>query len=204
MSREEKKTEMTASGYEKEILDVIRSKNSPRVIRDRLQDYHANDIATVLPELEKRERLSLYRIMRTEDLAEMLEYADEDAEEYLNEMDPKKASTVLEEMEPATAADILKNSDSQQKRAWLELMDPESRKSIQVLASYTMKEAQVENLVTAKGYKECVAIMGDDGISVVVSTDSGELTEADVAKITDIAVSETGLPVSDVKIMAAN
>ena len=54
MSREEKKTEMTATGYEKEILDVIRSKNSPRVIRDRLQDYHANDIATVLPELDKR------------------------------------------------------------------------------------------------------------------------------------------------------
>ena len=80
----------------------------------------------------------------------------------------------------------------------------EASQGIQVLASYTMKEAQVENLVTAKGYKECIAFMGDDGISVVVSTDSGELTEEDVAKITDIAVSETGLPVSDVKIMAAN
>ena len=80
----------------------------------------------------------------------------------------------------------------------------EASQGIQVLASYTMKEAQGENLVTAKGYKECVAFMGDDGISVVVSTDSGELTEADVAKITDIAVSETGLAVSDVKIMAAN
>ena len=80
----------------------------------------------------------------------------------------------------------------------------EANQGIQVLASYTMKEAQVENLVTAKGYKECVAFMGDDGISVVVSTDSGELTEEDVAKITDIAVSETGLSVSDIKIMAAN
>ena len=79
----------------------------------------------------------------------------------------------------------------------------EASQGIQVLASYTMKEAQVENLVTAKGYKECVAFMGDDGISIVVAKD-GELTEADVAKITDIAVSETGLPVSDVKIMAAN
>ena len=83
-------------------------------------------------------------------------------------------------------------------------MANEASQGIQVLASYTMKEAQVENLVTAKGYKECIAFMGDDGISVVVSTDSGELTEEDVAKITDIAVSETGLPVSDVKIMAAN
>ena len=79
----------------------------------------------------------------------------------------------------------------------------EASRAIAVLAGYTMQEAQVENLVTAKGYKECVAFMGDDGISIVVAKD-GELTEADVAKITDIAVSETGLSVADVKIMAAN
>ncbi len=79
----------------------------------------------------------------------------------------------------------------------------EASRGIQVLASYTMKEAQVENLVTAKGYAECVAFMGEDGISVVVAKDDGELTEEDVARITDIAVSETGLPVSGVKVMAA-
>jgi stage III sporulation protein AH len=49
-----------------------------------------------------------------------------------------------------------------------------------------------------------VAFLGEDSVSVVVSTDSGELTASDVVKITDIAVSETGLPASGVKIMAAN
>lgn len=80
----------------------------------------------------------------------------------------------------------------------------EASESIQVLASYTLKEAQVENLVTAKGYADCVAFMGDGSISVVVSTASGELTGEDVAKITDIAMTETGLPASAIKIMAAN
>lgn len=80
----------------------------------------------------------------------------------------------------------------------------EASESIQVLASYTLKEAQVENLVTAKGYTDCVAFMGDDSISVVVSTETGELTGEDVAKITDIAMTETGLPASGIKIMAAN
>jgi len=75
---------------------------------------------------------------------------------------------------------------------------------IQVLASYAMKEGQIENLVTAKGYQDCVAFMGDDSISVVVSTDSGKLTDADVAKVTDIAKTETGYPASSIKIMAAN
>lgn len=80
----------------------------------------------------------------------------------------------------------------------------EASEGIQVLASYTLTEAQIENLVTAKGYADCVAFMGEDGISVVVSTDTGELTDADVAKVVDIAVSESGYPASAVKVMAAN
>ncbi|WP_455582444.1 SpoIIIAH-like family protein [Dysosmobacter sp.] len=80
----------------------------------------------------------------------------------------------------------------------------EASEGIQVLASYTMKEAQIENLVTAKGYADCVAFMGEDSVSVVVSTKSGELTGEDVAKITDITMTETGYPASGIRIMAAN
>ena len=80
----------------------------------------------------------------------------------------------------------------------------EASQGIQVLASYTLKEAQIENLVTAKGYADCVAFMGEDSISVVVSTGERELTGEDVAKITDIAMSETGYGASGIKIMAAN
>ena len=80
----------------------------------------------------------------------------------------------------------------------------EASEGIQVLASYTLKEAQIENLVTAKGYTDCVAFMGDESISVVVATQTGELTAEDVAKITDIAMAETGLAASGIKIMAAN
>ena len=64
----------------------------------------------------------------------------------------------------------------------------EASEGIQVLASFTLKEAQIENLVTAKGYADCVAFMGEDSICVVVSPVSGELTGEDVAKITDIAM----------------
>ena len=80
----------------------------------------------------------------------------------------------------------------------------EASQGIQVLASYTLTEAQIENLVTAKGYKDCVAFMNDDSVSVVVAKDSGELTGEDVAKITDITKSETGYPAGSIKIMAAN
>lgn len=80
----------------------------------------------------------------------------------------------------------------------------EASQGIQVLASYTTKEAQIENLVTAKGYQDCVAFMGAESVSVVVSTESGELSAGDVAKITDIARNETGYSAGQIKIMAAN
>ena len=80
----------------------------------------------------------------------------------------------------------------------------DANRAIQTLAGYTMLESQIENLVVAKGYADCVAFMGEDSISVVVSTDTGELTQEDVAKITDIAMSETGYGAGGIKIMAAN
>lgn len=46
----------------------------------------------------------------------------------------------------------------------------EAAKSIETLASYTLSEAQIENMVTAKGYEDCVVFMSEDGVSVVVST----------------------------------
>lgn len=80
----------------------------------------------------------------------------------------------------------------------------EASEGIQVLATYTLAEAQIENLVIAKGYTDCVAFMGDGSVSVVVASESGELTGEDVAKITDIAMRETGFSASGIKIMAAN
>ena len=80
----------------------------------------------------------------------------------------------------------------------------DANRAIQTLADYSMLEGQIENLVVAKGYADCVAFMGDDSISVVVSTGDGELTGEDVAKITDIAMTETGYGAGGIKIMAAN
>ncbi len=79
----------------------------------------------------------------------------------------------------------------------------EASESIQVLASFTLKEAQIENLVTAKGYADCVAFMGEDSISVVVSAAEDGLQTEDVAKITDIVLSETDYTADQIKIMEA-
>lgn len=76
--------------------------------------------------------------------------------------------------------------------------------SIQTLAAYSVAEAQVENLITAKGYADCVAFMGDGSISIVVEAGEEGLQTADVAKITDVVLSETSYQAHQIRILEAN
>ena len=71
------------------------------------------------------------------------------------------------------------------------------------MAEDTVTEAQIENLVMAKGYTDCVAFIGDDSISVVVSAPEAGLGESDTARITDIVMSETNFTVEQIKIIGA-
>lgn len=79
----------------------------------------------------------------------------------------------------------------------------EASETLQVLAAYTVAEAQIESLVTAKGYADCVTFMGADSISVVVS-DADGLDTTDVARIKDIVINETSYTADQIKIMEAN
>ena len=75
--------------------------------------------------------------------------------------------------------------------------------AIETLASSTVSEAQIENLVIAKGYADCVAFISEGGVSVVVSATENGLQDADVAKIAEIVTGETGVPMSQINIIEA-
>ena len=80
----------------------------------------------------------------------------------------------------------------------------EAAQSIQTLAGYTLAEAQIENMITAKGYADCVVFLNADSASVVVSASEDGLQSEDVAKITDIVKQETGLQATAIKILEVN
>ena len=75
--------------------------------------------------------------------------------------------------------------------------------AIQTMADYTMTEAQIENLITAEGYTDCVAFLGEDSISVVVSAMENGMTDADAARIGEIVMEQTGLKADQIKIIEA-
>lgn len=79
----------------------------------------------------------------------------------------------------------------------------EANASIQAMAALTMSEAKVENLVTAKGYGDCVCFINDNSASVVVSSTSDGLNETDIAKIAEIVMEETSLAFNKITIIEA-
>ena len=77
----------------------------------------------------------------------------------------------------------------------------EANASIQAMAALTMSEAKVENLITAKGYGDCVCFINGSSASVVVSSTENGLNENDVAKIVEIVKEETGLAASKITVI---
>lgn len=83
-------------------------------------------------------------------------------------------------------------------------MRDEANATIQTMAANTLSEAQIENLVTAKGYEDCVCFIGESSVSLVVAAVEGGLTDTDTARITEIVKEETGLSASQIKIIEAD
>ena len=84
-----------------------------------------------------------------------------------------------------------------------EAMKEQMTAAIETMASTTVSEAQIENLVTAKGYSDCVAFVNDGSASVVVAAAGEGLSDADIARITEIVTGETGLTAGQIKIIEA-
>ncbi len=80
-------------------------------------------------------------------------------------------------------------------------MKEQTNAAIQTMADFTVTEAQIENLVVAKGYTDCVAFIGEDTVSVVVQVPGGQLTDVDTARITDIVTQTTEFTASQIKII---
>ena len=133
--------EKRVQDYSKEILKIIRSNTSPAVMGERLQDYHENDLADVMPKLTVQERCKLYRILDTDMLSDIFEYTDEEnAAEYLNEMDVKKAAAILSRMETDALADVLNKVEKTKKKILIDLLEPEVRRDVEMIASFDEDE----------------------------------------------------------------
>lgn len=62
-------------------------------------------------------------------------------------------------------------------------------------------EAQIESLVIAKGYADCVAYISESGVSVAVAMPEGGLQQEDVAVIADIVMTQSDYGYEDIRVV---
>ena len=80
-----------------------------------------------------------------------------------------------------------------------EAMKNEALAEIAVIADEIQKEANIESLITAKGFEACVAVINDDTASIVVKAD--DLQPAQIAQINAIVYEQAGILPSGVTII---
>ena len=73
--------------------------------------------------------------------------------------------------------------------------------SLDAIVGDALAESQVESLVIAKGYDDCVVYMNEENIHVAVSAPAEGLAEADVALISDLVTAQTGCSLEDIRII---
>ena len=75
----------------------------------------------------------------------------------------------------------------------------EAAAKISKIAVDMQNEANIENLVKAKGFEECVAVIKDDSASIVVKSDG--LQAAQISQINEIVYEQSGISPVNVKII---
>ena len=82
-----------------------------------------------------------------------------------------------------------------------ETKSAESAVELEQIVQTALSEAQIESLVIAKGYADCVAYMTNEGISVAVASPEGGLKQEDVAVIADIVLSQSDYSLDDIRVV---
>ena len=205
---EEEEEQLEKPDYETEIAAIIKSNATPKALRNRLSDYHDNDIAEVLVDLSPAYRKKVYRVLDVATLSGILEYADEDEiAGYLDEMDLKKAAAVLSHMEPDVAVSVLREMDKTKRSLMVDLVDEDFRKDIALLASFDEDEIGSkmttnyivihDNLTVKEAMSELVRQAPEnDNISTIFVLDSSDVFYGAI-DLKDLIIARQGTPLDD-------
>ena len=122
--------------YRSDILSIIRSDLSDAEIRDALEEYHDNDIASVIEEITPDECAKLYRALGAEATSRIVAFLD-DAREYLSELDADEVADIIEQMDADDALEALDELDEDKRSEIFELIeDIEVKEEIALIDSY--------------------------------------------------------------------
>lgn len=167
--------------YEEELLAIIQSDLPSEEIREKLTDYHDNDIASVFGELTQANRRKLYHILSDDEISDIFSYLD-NVEDYIAELDAEKAADIIESMDADDAVDVLDELEDDTRNEIIDLMDDEAVEDIEMISSYgenTVGSRMTTNFISVPdnySVKQAMKSVIDqaaenDNISTIYATD---------------------------------
>ncbi len=199
----------TRPDYVREISEIVKGDLSPKMIQKRLDDYHEKDIAEALEEIESADRVKLLRILDADTLAGIFEYIPEEkAGMLLEDMDIKKAVALISELESDSAVDILRSIPREKRSQFIDLIDDESKRNIELVASFDEDEigsrmtsnfVRISNDMTVKGAMSSLIEQAKDNnnITTIFVVDKGGLFYGAI-DLTDLIVARQDDPLEDI------
>ncbi len=131
--------------YENELLQIVTSNLKVKELKERLSEYHGNDIAKIFPIINAEQRKRLYRVLSDEEISDIFSYL-EDVEDYVFELDNEKLADIIEEMDADDAVDLLSELEEDRKQDIITLIEPEAKADIILIDSYS--DTQIGSLMT--------------------------------------------------------
>ncbi|MDR7486528.1 MAG: CBS domain-containing protein [Armatimonadota bacterium] len=108
-----------------------------RISRERLEAIHPADLAELLGEMDREERVEVMSALSHEDAAEVLEAAEPEVQaSILRSLPAERASDILEEMEADVAADVLGELPEETATDLMIRMEPEAKAEVSRLLEY--------------------------------------------------------------------
>jgi stage III sporulation protein AH len=100
------------------------------------------------------------------------------------------------------AVDMIQNAANDPKAS--DVIKKQALADIEAMAKNVMAEGNIENLILAKSFKNCVAVINGDNISVVVkSKTDAVLSASDIIQIKDIVITQTKILPENIHITEA-
>ncbi len=176
--------------------------------QEQIKQLHAGELADIIEELDRDERLALVRSIGAEEAAEALEEVDIKVQtSVLRDLDFELAADILGEMEPAVAVDVMEELPEDAQKSIMAAMDADDRAQIELLSQADDESAAslmtVEYLscdpdLTAEAALERVRVEAKeiDSLAYVYCLDDGGILRG-VLSLRDVLVAEPGAKLAD-------
>ncbi len=198
----------TVRDFESEILQIIRGNHPAQQLKSLLEDYHYNDVASILPTLSENERKRLYTVLDNETLAEIFSYLD-DPSVFAEELAKQKLADIVEEMPSDEAVEFLEELDEDKKQEIIELLEEETAKDVELISAYsedligsimTNDFVQIEfNFSIKQAMREVIKQASDvKNITTIFVTQNQTFKGA--IKLRDLVIARSNTPLEDITV----